>query len=173
MAELTFDREQLYREVWKAPVTAVAKKYGLSDTGLRKVCIALNVPMPYRSYWAHVRSGRDPGKTPLPPAARRTVFYSSPPDPRKPFHEASDEVWLAERAAFDAEPRNAPVYVASPSRWAPVLVPFRDEYRQAAKKIIASKAADERFSRMRNRSRPIRSTTAARPGAASRSAGNG
>lgn len=41
-----FEREQLYSEVWKEPVRIVAKRYGISDVGLRKTCKKLGVPMP-------------------------------------------------------------------------------------------------------------------------------
>ena len=35
----TFERESLYKEVWAEPVRKVAKRYGLSEVGLRKICI--------------------------------------------------------------------------------------------------------------------------------------
>ena len=36
--EITFERSALYVEVWQSPLTDLAKKYRLSDNGLRKVC---------------------------------------------------------------------------------------------------------------------------------------
>ena len=42
----TIKREELYEEVWSAPLTQLGAKYGLSDNGLRKVCKRLNVPFP-------------------------------------------------------------------------------------------------------------------------------
>jgi hypothetical protein len=32
------EREALYNEVWSGPVITVAKRYGMSDNGLRKHC---------------------------------------------------------------------------------------------------------------------------------------
>lgn len=53
-----YDRKKLYEEVWQEPVSAVAKRYGVSDTALAKACRRLNVPLPPRGYWAKLRSGQ-------------------------------------------------------------------------------------------------------------------
>jgi hypothetical protein len=50
-------RERLYEEVWAEPMTAVAKKYGVSGSFLARVCTLLNVPRPPRGYWARVAAG--------------------------------------------------------------------------------------------------------------------
>lgn len=59
-------REILYDEVWTDPVTEVAKCYGLSDVGLAKPCRTMGIPLPTRGYWAKLRAGTNPGRTPLP-----------------------------------------------------------------------------------------------------------
>ena len=41
-----YDREKLYQEVWSEPMTAVAKRYGVSDVALKKACRKLNVSNP-------------------------------------------------------------------------------------------------------------------------------
>jgi len=56
-------REALYKEVWEEPVITVAKRYGLSDNGLRKHCNRLGIPLPYSGYWARIRAGE---KIPIP-----------------------------------------------------------------------------------------------------------
>jgi hypothetical protein len=61
------EREKLYNEIWSEPVTVVAKRYGISDVGLRKHCIRYGIPLPYRGYWARVKNGQKLSKTPLPP----------------------------------------------------------------------------------------------------------
>ena len=48
------ERAALYNEVWTDPVTTVAKRYDLSDNGLRKHCKRLGIPLPYPGYWARV-----------------------------------------------------------------------------------------------------------------------
>ncbi|MBE6990235.1 MAG: hypothetical protein E7426_05770 [Ruminococcaceae bacterium] len=61
-----YKRETLYREVWEAPMTDVCKRYGISDTGLRKICRKLDVPFPQAGYWAKVRAGKLVPKPDLP-----------------------------------------------------------------------------------------------------------
>ena len=62
-----YNREELYREVWKLPVTEVAKRYGVSDVSIHKVCKSLNIPTPPAGYWAKRKAGKPvPSPTPLP-----------------------------------------------------------------------------------------------------------
>lgn len=61
-------REQLYADVWDEPMTAVAKKYNLSDNGVRKKCKSLNIPTPPFGYWAKKKAGKEVAeRPPLPP----------------------------------------------------------------------------------------------------------
>lgn len=60
------EREALYNEVWFEPVTTVAKKYGISDNGLRKHCKRLGIPLPSSGYWAKVKAGQKVSKPALP-----------------------------------------------------------------------------------------------------------
>ncbi|MDK2986615.1 MAG: hypothetical protein PWQ96_2259 [Clostridia bacterium] len=60
------EREALYNEVWAEPVTTVAKRYGMSDNGLRKHCKRLGIPLPPSGYWARVRAGQKVTKPALP-----------------------------------------------------------------------------------------------------------
>lgn len=61
-------RQDLYEEIWTDPVTVVARRYGLSDVGLAKLCRRMGVPIPPRGYWAKLRSGAKVKKTRLPAA---------------------------------------------------------------------------------------------------------
>lgn len=63
------DRQTLYEEVWADPVIIVAKRYGLSDVGLAKICKKLAIPLPSRGYWAKVKAGKTMGKVALPKLA--------------------------------------------------------------------------------------------------------
>jgi len=58
--QIVFDRETLYTEVWKEPVSTVAKRYQLSDVALRKICVKLGVSTPRLGYWARLAAGRKP-----------------------------------------------------------------------------------------------------------------
>lgn len=61
-----YDRETLYREVWEAPVTEVAKRYQVSDVAIHKVCKSLEIPTPPAGYWAKLRAGKPARREPLP-----------------------------------------------------------------------------------------------------------
>jgi hypothetical protein len=43
-------RRDLYDEVWATPMLNLAKKYGLSDVGMAKLCRRHNIPLPGRGY---------------------------------------------------------------------------------------------------------------------------
>lgn len=57
MAETRFERETLYGEIWREPVSTVAKRYGVSDVALRKICTKLAVPIPPLGHWAKTAAG--------------------------------------------------------------------------------------------------------------------
>ena len=56
--EIIFGRIALYDEVWTTPLTQLAKKYSLSDNGIREVCKAMNIPLPVAGHWAKVAGGK-------------------------------------------------------------------------------------------------------------------
>ncbi len=58
MEEIIVRRNELYDQVWKEPMSSLARRYNISDVGLAKVCRKLNVPIPPRGYWAKVQSGQ-------------------------------------------------------------------------------------------------------------------
>ena len=64
---ITLPRSELYELVWSKPVTEVARELGVSDVALAKRCRALNIPLPWRGFWAKVQAGQTPRRTPLRP----------------------------------------------------------------------------------------------------------
>jgi len=60
-----WDRELLYAEVWAEPVSLVARKYGISDVMLAKICRKLAIPVPGRGYWARKAAEQRPKQIPL------------------------------------------------------------------------------------------------------------
>lgn len=56
--EKLITRDELYKQVWTVPMIQLAKDYGLSDNGLRKICDKLDVPYPPRGYWAKKAAGQ-------------------------------------------------------------------------------------------------------------------
>jgi hypothetical protein len=65
---VVLEREKLYAEVWSKPMIKLAREYGLSDNGLRKICKKLRIPVPPVGYWAKLQHGKKVDRMPLPPA---------------------------------------------------------------------------------------------------------
>ncbi|MGN6177539.1 MAG: hypothetical protein ACTHNW_00045 [Mucilaginibacter sp.] len=58
MKKVSLTRRQLYDLIWSEPMLTLAKKYNISDVGLRKMCIRLNIPLPETGYWNKVKVGK-------------------------------------------------------------------------------------------------------------------
>lgn len=81
----TYDREELYREVWDKPLIKVAEEYGVSAVALGKTCRKLSVPVPGRGHWAKLAHGKQGAKKPiLPKLDDVPVIYRSPVTQKKP-----------------------------------------------------------------------------------------
>lgn len=157
--EIRLEREALYRAIWSTPLRKVAAEYGLSDTGLRKVCIALQVPMPPRGHWARKAAGQSVEQPSLPEAAGATTFVSRPPTrtPDQEFHTADDDRWFAERIAFDVRQRDSLIVSERPERWHPVVEKLLDVMVAREAELLKSRAASEhnrRGSEQRRRREP-------------------
>jgi hypothetical protein len=63
----TWNREELYAEVWEQPLIKVAPKYGISAVALGKVCGKLQIPLPGRGYWTKKEFGKPVHRFPLLP----------------------------------------------------------------------------------------------------------
>jgi len=88
--ERKITREDLYKLVWSKPLTELAKEFGISDVGLAKICKRLNVPRPYRGYWALLAAGRKMSIPKLPPAKKGTpgqAFITPYVKPEKTLEE--------------------------------------------------------------------------------------
>jgi hypothetical protein len=60
----SFSRQELYDLVWAEPVSVVAKRFGISDVGLAKLCRRHDIPLPPRGHWAKVAAGKRTGSRP-------------------------------------------------------------------------------------------------------------
>ena len=60
------ERKKLYEEVWSEPMITLAKKYGVSDTTLKKRCRKYGIPLPDAGHWAKFRAGKFVKQKPLP-----------------------------------------------------------------------------------------------------------
>lgn len=59
-------RQELYELVWSTPLITLAKQYNISDNGLRKMCIRMNIPLPKTGHWQRVQHSKRTKVTPLP-----------------------------------------------------------------------------------------------------------
>lgn len=66
MEKELLSRKDLYDLVWTQPLLTLAKKYQISDVGLRKACIRMNIPTPRVGYWQKLQFGKNQKKIPLP-----------------------------------------------------------------------------------------------------------
>lgn len=55
---ITLTRKELCEKVWFQPVHTLAKEYGISDVGLKKICKRRDIPAPGLGYWAKVAHGK-------------------------------------------------------------------------------------------------------------------
>ena len=65
---LTLTREELYALVWTEPIQKLARRYGMSDRGLGKLCEREGIPVPPRGWWAKRAAGK---RLPKQPPLRR------------------------------------------------------------------------------------------------------
>jgi hypothetical protein len=81
---LTLTRQTLHDLVWSKPMSELAKDFGMSDVGLAKRCRAVDVPIPYRGYWARKAAGQHPPRIPLPKyRSRSPIATAEAPTPVK------------------------------------------------------------------------------------------
>ncbi len=114
----TFTRQALYELAWSEPIQSLAKKFSLYDRGLAKICMAANIPVPARGYWAKKQAGK--GVTPpLPPRA---------------FGQ-SDTVHIG-RDWYRSQSEDAEI-LATPIPPAPVFAPDLDTVRTQATALVA------------------------------------
>jgi len=58
MDKYTFTRKELYDLVWAKPMSSIAKEYAISDSGLRKICIRMKIPLPLTGHWSKIKFGK-------------------------------------------------------------------------------------------------------------------
>ena len=74
---IVFERTKLYEEVWTEPMVRVAAKYGMSNNGLKKICLKMDIPFPPNGYWRKLQTGFEVTKAPLPEEAKRDRYITS------------------------------------------------------------------------------------------------
>ena len=99
-----WNRDELYEDVWKQPLTSLVAKYGVSAVAIGKTCKKLQVPLPGRGYWAKKAHGHAVTRMPLPKLHeiprivryRQAAVHTVPaPPPKQEFPvEAEDRAEL-------------------------------------------------------------------------------
>jgi len=105
-------RTDLYELVWSKPMTHLAREFGLSDVGLRKICVRHNIPTPPLGYWAKVAHGKSVKPTPLPPSDGNTA--ENVRIVVRPHKITPPEIQAARQAATELEEKSkSPLQVPS------------------------------------------------------------
>jgi len=100
MSREFWNRDSLYQEVWATPMAKLAKKYGISDVGLAKICRKLAIPVPGRGYWAKQEAGQKVEPLPLPvlkEEIRLPIPVPQPPAPKLSDFATQPELALLEQ----------------------------------------------------------------------------
>lgn len=84
MEQVKLTRKELYDLVWAQPLSRLAKKYKISDNGLRKICKRMNIPIPAMGHWQKIQYGKQVIVTNLPAK-----------------YEGKDEITLGEKGEDD------------------------------------------------------------------------
>ncbi len=98
-------RVELFELVWAKPMTHLAKELGLSDVGLRKICVKYGIPLPSRGYWARLQVGKQDPRPELP-------FENNNPQIRLPDEATAatrEQMSLMRKLAKQAEQEVQPV----------------------------------------------------------------
>jgi hypothetical protein len=147
---VTFERESLYEEVWSTPLTQLGKKYGMSDNGMRRVCKAMNIPLPRRGHWARIAAGQKVERRHLPTAAERESFHSFRHGSGSfPDEASADRDWLRERIEAERSPESRIQVPLEPQEWHRAIEPLRqslDKF-QEKERIAQSKREDSQRQR--------------------------
>lgn len=131
---IQFQRQSLYEEVWSVPLTKLGKKYGLSDNGVRKACIAMNIPLPKTGHWTKIAAGHQIPRTPLPETTKVTTYISNPkPAESATPEKAEDAIWLNLHESFEADPLNHIVVDLQPKKFHSLLTETHSEFIKKAK----------------------------------------
>lgn len=103
MDNAPFTRTELHARVWQTPLSRLAPELGLSDNGLRKLCIRHGIPVPARGYWARLAAGQPTSPTRLPhPEDDSTIELPSQRDVLRRA-EANRQVALTKGAVRQAK----------------------------------------------------------------------
>jgi hypothetical protein len=99
-------REELYTLVWSAPMVKVAKQFGLSDVGLKKICRKHDIPVPGRGYWRKLETHKRAKKLSLPRRNNDETIRIYVYDRSQPFDRGTDNPTVNARREFEEMEEN-------------------------------------------------------------------
>ena len=70
MADTKISREALYDLVWQRPLSQLAKEFGISDVGLRKICHQHDIPTASNQWWSAKEYRKPAVQTRLPDSSQ-------------------------------------------------------------------------------------------------------
>jgi hypothetical protein len=113
---ITVSREELFRQVWETPLIQLGETYGITGSGLAKICDRLAIPYPSRGHWAKKAAGKQVSQPSLPPLepgnpSSATIKPTTPKS--RPIFLSAERQALAARAALDG-PISVPERLARP-----------------------------------------------------------
>lgn len=127
-----YERAKLYEEVWTEAVSRVAKRYNISDVGLRKICKKLSIPLPPLGHWSRVQAGHKIPVPPLPPHDGPDEIQSERDTrPKEPAEPEPPE--LVQRHQFEADPANRIMVPAELEHPHPLVAATQKAFRLAAR----------------------------------------
>lgn len=131
-------RSELYEKVWATPMTQLAAEFGISDVGLAKACRRHAVPAPPRGYWAKLKAGQKPPRTPLPTPELDVRVDFATTDPQERARQKADEQKREEmvKAAAQKAVRVAHVSFAQDLEGAHPLVKATQRYCERIPKLV-------------------------------------
>lgn len=66
MEKETLTRKELYDLVWSLPLLTLSRKYAISDVGLRKICVKMEIPLPKAGLWQKLQFNKKTNQPKLP-----------------------------------------------------------------------------------------------------------
>lgn len=134
MAYKRFTRQELHALVWRQPMRDAAAEVGVSDVGLKKICVRYDIATPPQGHWQKVLHGRTPPTPPLKTGRLEQVIDIQVGDPVPAIPEAEAELRqpLLDR---EADPAFAIVPQAAPAELHPMTA-------RVEKILMASKPDD-------------------------------
>jgi hypothetical protein len=103
VARKRFTRQQLHELVWTRPMRDLAAEIGISDVGLKKVCVKYGIDTPPQGHWQKVANGKQIATPVLTTGRLEQVIDIVVADPKPELPDA-EQARLAELMGREVEP---------------------------------------------------------------------